>query len=95
MVRMKLAFDMLREAKVQDVGVDFVYGTGESVSGQIIATELAVAQLFWKVDIQNMRQDVDELCGIAESGTDGVGWVHVIQLWPLVSTLLLHPVVIS
>ncbi len=32
----------LWEAEVQDVGVEFVYGTGESVAGQIITTELTV-----------------------------------------------------
>lgn len=31
----------LREAKVKDVGVEFVHGAGESVSGQIISAELA------------------------------------------------------
>ncbi len=41
----------LREAEVQDVGVEFVYGTGESVAGQIITAELTVQN-------RNRKQDI-------------------------------------
>lgn len=40
---------------------------------------LPVAELLGQVDIQDVRQDGDELRGITEGSADGVGWVDVVQ----------------
>ena len=39
-----------------------------------------VAQLLGQVDVQDVRQDGGELRGVAESSTDGVSRVDVVQL---------------
>lgn len=39
-----------------------------------------VAELLGQVDVQNVRQDGDELGGVAQSSADGVSRVNVVQL---------------
>lgn len=39
-----------------------------------------VAKLLGQVDVQDVRQDGDELRGVAQSGADGVSRVDVVQL---------------
>lgn len=39
-----------------------------------------VAQFLRQVDVQDVRQDGGELRGVAQSGTDGVSRVDVVQL---------------
>lgn len=39
-----------------------------------------VAELLGQVDVQDVRQDGDELRGITEGGADGVSRVDVVQL---------------
>jgi len=39
-----------------------------------------VAELLGQVDVQEVRQDADQLRGVAQSGADGVGRVDVVQL---------------
>lgn len=41
---------------------------------------LPVAQLLGQVDVQDVRQDGDELRGVAERRADGVSRVDVVQL---------------
>lgn len=97
----------LREAEVEDVGVQFAQRPGEAVPAEVLSAELTeenpnkqpsslarrdcsrgrvesglvlpVAEPFGQVDVQDMRQDGDELCGVAEGSTDGVSWVNVVQ----------------
>lgn len=66
---------------MKDVGVELGDSPGEPVPAQAVTTELTVTQLLGQIDIQDMREDVDELGSIAESCTDGMGWVDVVQLW--------------
>lgn len=40
---------------------------------------LPVTELLGQVDVQDVRQDGDELRGIAEGSADGVGGVNVVQ----------------
>lgn len=41
---------------------------------------LPVAELLGQVDVQDVREDSDELSGVAESSADGVSRVNVIHL---------------
>lgn len=39
-----------------------------------------VAELLGQVDVQDVRQDGDQLGGVAQGSADGVGRVNVVQL---------------
>lgn len=66
---------------MKDVGVELGDSPGEPVPAQAVTTELTVTQLLGQIDIQDVREDVDELGSKTEGCTDGVGWVDVVQLW--------------
>lgn len=76
-----LTVHKLGEAEVEDVGVKFGQSACESVSAQVLPTELTVAEFLGQVDVQDVGEDGAELSDETQSSTDGVGWVQWFQLW--------------
>lgn len=70
----------LRKKNIHQTQFDTVFLTVCCGSEGSSRRVLPVAEFFGQVDVQDVRQDGDELSGVTESSTDGVSRINVVHL---------------